>query len=241
MGGKTQKMLSRLGWGTRLWLAVLAAVATIFGFVSLFPDHKPQVIGSVLASWVVVVVVVTVRHFWARLAINPKKADELVHTALTLADVEYAIDYLDNKLREGGFIPDIIIGIDRGGAIVAGWLGKKLRLPSIHISLSDKWTVSSAIGSLDEGIKDPTKRNERYKTIQKVLVTDDASRTGVTLKRAVEYLDQLSPLKGADIKTAVILNEECKVGAAPKTPPDFYVYQTESTKITLPWDLRVLE
>ncbi len=234
--------MNKLAGTIKLWLSVLAAAGAIIGLIQAFPDYKVGVGLGVTALWLILVGRIIVRHFWAQLAVHPKKAEEPVRTPLTFADVEYAIRALGDKLRRGGFIPDVIIGIDRGGAIVAGWLGKKLGKPAFHISSSNKWTVSTRQGSLDDGIKDPRKRGEQYKAITKVLVTDDASRTGETLKVALECLGHLISLSEAEIKTAVILNEEHMAGpSGGKTLPDFFIYRTVALNITFPWDRTVLE
>lgn len=163
---------------------------------------------------------------YERKELYPKDKSESVKENLTCIDVEYAIDELIGDIKSRGFEPDIIIGIDRGGAIVGGMLAKYLGLPLTTISSSDYWTISDSISSLDDGIKDSTKNIEK-----KILLVDDACRSGDTLKKAHDVLEKC---KFKDLKKATILNEE-RMRRKPITP-DFFVYKTDRSTVNMPWD-----
>ena len=99
------------------------------------------------------------------------------------------------------------------------------------ISSSDKWTISkSKLSSLDDGIKDS---EERTKKISKILLVDDACRTGGTLNEAY---NMLKGIQGYELKTATILNERRELGQSKLCKPHFFVYETEQSNVRMPWD-----
>lgn len=157
-----------------------------------------------------------------------------IENHLSYVDIEYAIKELIKDVKETAFYPPhIIIGIDRGGAITGGILSKNLYLPLATMTSSEKWTISNPVLSLDDGIKNPPKRTEKYKDINKILLVDDACRTGWTLKKAYDALMKY----GFEIKTATILNEEKELGPGKFIKPDFSIYKTTKLNIRMPWDL----
>lgn len=88
---------------------------------------------------------------------------------------------LDRIVRQAkDFHPEVIVGINRGGAIVGGMIAKKLRLePPILLNVDQK---------RDEVVIE--QRNEaKWKKISgRILLCDDACRTRDTLTSAVAYL-----------------------------------------------------
>ena len=146
---------------------------------------------------------------------------------LSYVDVAYAIDELIGDIKSKGFEPDIIIGIDRGGAIVGGMLAKYRGNPLTTISSSPDWTISSSEKSLDDGIKDSTKNIKKN-----ILLVDDACRRGRTMKKAHVVL--VDKCKFRELKTATILNVE----EMPHKEfiPDFFVYKTNRAGTMMPWD-----
>ena len=173
-----------------------------------------------------------------RKELYPKDKDEPVKENLNFIDIKYAIGELIEDMRRRGFYPDVIVGIDRGGAIVGGMLAKRLNRPLTTISSSPRWTISSPILSLDDGLLDQEKRDEKYKNIKKILLVDDMVRTGETMERAYDTFKTDEKLKLMDRKTAIILKEEVGLGPSSegKVPLDFFVYETKQKDIRMPWD-----
>lgn len=211
-------------WGSTIGLA--AALATL---IPVFPDYWVLTLGAVTTS----AVAYPVYRFVAELRPSPKDIQKYVNENLTFVDVEHAIKALIDMLRSASFVPDIIIGIDRGGAIVAGILGKALGKPITTMTVARRWTLSDSEKSLDEGLKNPHSRRADFGALKNILLVDDACRAGTTLASAFDSLRGVGALHDITIKTAVILNQK---QLHPKIEPDFYAYTTEKGTILLPWD-----
>jgi hypothetical protein len=104
---------------------------------------------------------------------------------------------LSERISESGFTPDLIVGIARGGWIPA-------RILSDVLYASAMFNVRIEYYS-DVGIrgKEPTVTQPLSIPIEekKILLVDEVSDTGDSLKHAVEYLKGLG---AKEIKTAVL-------------------------------------
>jgi len=224
--------------------SITGSVAAAVGLALAFRDQLQWVVLAVVLLWVATLLAISAgrvgRIFIDRLGIVVKSPKHYVTRDLTLADVDNAIRILENDLRNHNFIPDVIVGIDRGGSIVAGLLGKAMRLPSTHLSSAEKWRISNPEASLDDGLKDLNTRRQERKNISKLLLVDDACRGGPVLSDALACLNDVNALQGCEIKTATIVNEERTRGPE-KLNPDFFVYKTKFVDIGLPWDRKVEE
>ena len=161
--------------------------------------------------------------------------------ALTWSDAEYAMSMLADRMSTFGF--DLIIGIDRGGAIVAGVLAKHLRVCMSTMASSPRWMISDPEGSLDDGIKKQPLQGSNSKKLN-ILLVDDACRSGDTMRRAVEVLRRLRG--DCEIRTAVILLVLFEAGpksrdrlGGGKQNPDYHFYSTKRNGVLLPWDLQL--
>jgi hypothetical protein len=126
------------------------------------------------------------------------------------------------------FQPDAIVGINRGGAIAGGIVAKRLHKPVYllaveksggGITVTEQWRAKIALQSA------------------RVLLVDDACRTGGHLQAAIDHLKCAYPQ--AHVRTAVLL--QLKVfspgGPAPShSPADFALFPTELSNLRLPWD-----
>lgn len=122
------------------------------------------------------------------------------------------------------FQPQAIIGINRGGAIVGGILGKHLDLYVHVIEVRNSEPVSDCWG-LPEFV-----RNKR------VLLVDDRYSTGVHLSKAYDYLKPYA----SEIRTAVFAYVRFTDAATHSfRGPDFYAYSVLSAAISLPWERRI--
>ena len=225
----------------QVWVLLLGAVAATAGLLVAFPEYWYWVLVGVAVSALVVGMALAVQRVLRLLPTNAKDPEKLVTRDLSFSDVEVAIDALRQKMTAMPFVPEIIVGVDRGGAVVAGLLGKALRTPITLIAASERWRISQQLdASLDDGLKDAGARREDLKVLKNVLLVDDACRRGGTLTGAHETISGLEGLSGATIRTAVILYQEREIG--PETiEPDFWGYKTKTVDIALPWDPTVLE
>ena len=174
---------------------------------------------------------------------NYKDPTKPVVENLTYNDVEFAIKKLHNDMIDQNYIPDIVVSIDRGGAIVGGMLSKALSKTLTGISAAEKWTISSTTDSLDLAVRNMM--NERFELpLNNILVVDDASRSGFTSDIAFRCLEDIKKQTSSTVefKFAVILNQIGLLGpAAHKRQPDFWVFETEMGNIAMPWDHVILE
>lgn len=126
------------------------------------------------------------------------------------------------------FKPDVIFGINRGGAIVGGIIAKKLNIPQVFI--------------LDINFDRPTilieQRQDRALLGSRILLVDDALRTGAHMRAAGEYLR--NQYKNIELRRMVILClmiEEIGPERVPRIPSvECYAFFTHDGRVKLPWD-----
>lgn len=130
---------------------------------------------------------------------------------------------LAKKVREE-YKPDIIIAVERGGYSPARQVADYLRVrevPSLnakHPAYEDK-AVKVKIAKTSLDIKN-----------KKVLVVDDISDTGESLKSITQYLKKLEP---KELKTATLHFREKS-----KFEPDYYTEKLKHEKwVVYPWEL----
>lgn len=135
-------------------------------------------------------------------------------------DVEKAVTALATTL-EREFVPDMIVGIARGGLIPAvrlsHLLGDKL-LRMIHIKF----------------YKDIDLRQERPELLadvgklpKKVLLVDDVADTGETLEFVLKHVKEMG---AKEVKVATIAYKPKS-----RVKPDYYVFETDKW-IVFPWE-----
>lgn len=178
------------------------------------------------------------------------KTSKYINENLTYRDVEFAICCLFKRIDQSRFLipssnpekpydqnKNIIVGIDRGGAIVGGALAKMLVLPIATLSVnyplpSNNEAKSSELGDL---------KYIDFSLVKKILLVDDVLRTGQTMTKAKAKLDDIKKYYheiGYDIdyRTVAILYEEHYGIHSQHKPPDFLVYYTKHSDIQMPWD-----
>ena len=140
---------------------------------------------------------------------------------------EEAVDLsrtLAYKIRDSGYFPDIVIAIGRGGYVPARVVCDYMlheKLTSIKIEhwgiAAEKKGETTVVFPLSIDISGSS-----------VLIIDDVTDTGETLKAAVEYISSFGP---SEIKTGVLHHKECSLFL-----PDFYAeYVEEWSWIIYPW------
>lgn len=246
-------------------IVLLGFLALIIGFLGSIPDAIRFVLGNdfPIPSWLgLLILSIVVGGFLVYFGYflikyyghkNPVKN---VITSLTYKDIEYAIDELSKIIgaRHGFLIEagpgdvqfdrekNLIIGIDRGGAIVGGLIAKKLKIPFTTISI--KYAKNSPLGN--KGYKtaiDASKNfnNIDFTDVKRIILIDDAVRTGTNMSAAKTALDdylahQGISLNNDDIKTACILKVLPPAHRPGLVEPNFFVFKTEISRLTLPWD-----
>ena len=130
---------------------------------------------------------------------------------------------LAKRVKDSGFQPDLIIGVSRGGwapARIMSDLLENANTASIRIEFYLAPGVTARKPVISQAIMVPVKGVN-------VLVVDDVSDTGESLKVAVEHLD----VCGAKaIKTATLYYKPQSI-----FKPHFFIVQTEQWVI-FPWE-----
>ncbi|GAB89950.1 phosphoribosyltransferase [Gordonia rhizosphera] len=132
---------------------------------------------------------------------------------------------LAQMVADDGFVPDIILGIARGGLIPAGAMAYALDC-KLLISLNVEFYTG--IGeTLTEPVLLPSLLESSGLTDQRVLVVDDVADSGKTLKLVNDYCEQQGRV--AEVRNAVLYQKPHTI-----TRPD-YCWRTTDKWINFPW------
>ena len=130
---------------------------------------------------------------------------------------------LAERIHESGFQPEVVVAIARGGLLVGGALAYALGVKScgsINVELYTGVDVT-----LPEPLLLPPHMDGSYLDGRRVLLADDVSQSGLTLKLAVDILERM----GAEIRTACFYTKPQTVFV-----PDFSWRDTDRW-IVFPW------
>lgn len=131
---------------------------------------------------------------------------------------------LARKIKASGYMPDLIVAIGRGG-YVPGRLVSDFLLFNDLTSMKIEHYTRAADMLEETRIKFPIPVEIIGK---KVLIVDDVTDTGETLKLAVDYALSLNP---ASFRTAVLQHKTCSAFT-----PDFYAQKVLKWRwIIYPW------
>jgi len=131
---------------------------------------------------------------------------------------------LARKIKASGYIPDLIVAVGRGG-YVPGRLVSDFLLFSDLTSMKIEHYTRAADMLEETRIKFPIPENIAEK---KILIIDDITDTGETLKLAVDYVLSLNT---TDVRTAVLQHKTCSAFT-----PDFYAQKLLKWRwIIYPW------
>lgn len=132
--------------------------------------------------------------------------------------------YLFEKIRDSGFIPDLIVGIARGG-----WIPARLIADFLHLKQTANMKVEAYQMIGDDNVEAKiTQSISANITGKKVLVVDDVADSGATLQSVLEGLNEKDP---EIIKTAMLYYKPRS-----SVTPDYYVHQTNAW-VVFAWSL----
>ncbi|MUN35877.1 phosphoribosyltransferase [Actinomadura litoris] len=130
---------------------------------------------------------------------------------------------LAQEVADGGYRPDLILSIARGGLFVAGALGYALDVKNLHVMNVEFYTGVDE--RLDLPVMLPPVPNAIDLSGAKVLVADDVADTGATLKLVRDFCaDHV-----ADVRCAVIYEKPHS------TVKCEYVWRRTDRWINFPW------
>ncbi|MCL4457800.1 MAG: phosphoribosyltransferase [Nitrospirae bacterium] len=133
---------------------------------------------------------------------------------------------LSKNIKDSGYKPDIVAAIGRGGYVPARILCDYLLMRDLASIKVEHWGIA-ATETEKAVIKFPLCADIKNK---KVLLVDDITDTGDTLRVSMEYLKTFEP---EDIKTAVLIHKTCSA-----IMPDYFVSKiTKWRWIIFPWHI----
>jgi hypoxanthine phosphoribosyltransferase len=133
---------------------------------------------------------------------------------------------LSKNIKDSGYKPDIVVAIGRGGYVPARILCDYLLMRDLTSIKVEHWGIA-ATETERAVVKFPLCADIKNK---KVLLVDDITDTGDTLRVSLEYLKTFEP---KDIKTAVLIHKTCSV-----IIPDYFVSRVTKWRwIIFPWHI----
>lgn len=131
---------------------------------------------------------------------------------------------LAHLIRNAGYSPSMVIAIARGGLVPARILCDYLHIRDLTTIKAEHWGIT-ATPDKKAVIKFPLCTDIKDK---KVLLVDDTTDTGDTLRVSIEHLKSFAP---EELKTAVLIHK-----ATSDLVPDYYIKKiTRWRWITFPW------
>ncbi|MFT4126373.1 MAG: phosphoribosyltransferase [Gordonia sp. (in: high G+C Gram-positive bacteria)] len=134
---------------------------------------------------------------------------------------------LAQQVADSGFVPDIILGIARGGLIPAGAIAYAL---DCKLMISLNVAFYTGIGeTLAEPVMLPSLLESSGLRDQRVLVVDDVADSGKTLALVDDFCEQQGRV--AEVRNAVLYQKPQTIIA-----PD-YCWRTTDKWINFPWSV----
>ena len=151
----------------------------------------------------------------------------------TVVDWNYAYDLCRDTgevIKAAGFKPEVIVGVARGGWYLARVLCDFFLLKDLLSLKLEHWGITATItgdAKLKYGLDDNAREMLSGK---RVLIADDVTDTGDSLKLVVEYVKSLG---AKDVKTATMHHK-----TSSSFMPDFYgELMSDWTWIVYPWSI----
>ncbi len=155
--------------------------------------------------------------------------------AATWADIDRWADRLEEKVRAARAVPEAIVGLTRGGWVPTRLLADRLGVHRVVSLRAQHWGITATptgAAALTEGLSGPVKD-------QRVLVVDDITDTGDSLRLAVDHVRKAEPSR---VESAAFLHI-----ARSTFTPTYYaeeIPRDEWVWVVFPWnyweDLRTL-
>lgn len=142
-------------------------------------------------------------------------------------DIERWCTILREKIKED-YHPDAIIGLSRGGLVPARILSDSLLIKDLYAVKTEHWGITATMDGKTV-LKDTGKLDV---TGKKIIVVDDITDTGESMKVATNFLRGMNP---AEIRTATMLHISHS-----NTVPDYFAEKVSSeewTWFTFPWNI----
>ncbi|AGN25851.1 phosphoribosyltransferase [Candidatus Methanomassiliicoccus intestinalis] len=133
-----------------------------------------------------------------------------------------------DKIRDIGYMPEVVVGLTRGGWVPARILCDELFVKKLYAVKTEHWGVTAN----PDGNALLTQELITDVTGERVLVIDDITDTGASLKLAVDHVKQKNP---AEVMSASLIHIERS-----EYVPDVYSYSISGNDWTwfiFPWNV----
>ncbi len=154
---------------------------------------------------------------------------------LTWDEIATWTEAVANDIEDNGYTPTVVIGLTRGGWIPARLICDHLKVKKLYAVKTEHWGVT---GNMDGKALLTQELNASIEG-ENVLIVDDITETGDSLKLAMDHIQHLDPVI---IKSATLLSFTHS-----QLLPDYYeveVPKDDWTWFVFPWnyheDLRTL-
>ncbi len=143
-------------------------------------------------------------------------------------DIENWSKSIVKNVISSGYSPEIVIGLARGGLVPARLIADYLNIKDLYAVKTEHWGVTATPdgkAKLAQGLQVDISG-------KKILVVDDITDTGQSLKLALEHIEKQNP---AEIRTATLLHITHS-----KYVPDYYaepVPEENWTWFIFPWNV----
>lgn len=144
------------------------------------------------------------------------------------SEIEMWCRNIGKQAIKSGFIPEAIIGLSRGGLVPARMLSDRMWIKDLYAVKTEHWgfTASRDGKAVLKKQGDPDIKGKR------VLIVDDITDTGESMKLAYDYVKSLSP---SEIRTSAMLHI-----TRSNFKPDFYSEEVNEEKwawFIFPWNV----
>ncbi len=147
---------------------------------------------------------------------------------LSWTEIERHCGKLANIIRSSGFLPDVIVGIQRGGCIPAVVLSHFLGVRYFY-TLGMRTTTSNDVRAVRQRPTITADLPRRLVSGKKVLLIDDVTNSGSTLSTAKNHMIELNC---TDVKSAVVVWDTVNVDCC---QADYYAIRADSW-VVFPWE-----
>jgi uncharacterized protein len=131
-----------------------------------------------------------------------------------------------DKIKESSFHPDIIIGLSRGGLVPARMFCDLLHVKNCFTIKVDHWGLTAT----KDGEAKLSQTLNVDLTNKNVLIVDDITDTGDSMKLAMEHIQEKNP---KTIKTATMIHLNNS-----KFTPDFFGQEQDWAWVVFPWNYK---
>lgn len=129
-----------------------------------------------------------------------------------------------NKIKSSGYVPDMVIGLARGGWCLARVLCDFIGVKDLVSLKVEHWGITATPDGKAK-LKYPFNIDL---TGKKVLVVDDITDTGESMRISVDYVKTLNP---SEVRTAALRHIE-----GSKFKPDYYAEKITWRWVIFPWN-----